>query len=384
MKQAASLDRVAIGHLNPGMISRDWAMETGLAIIETNGRCKMGCLHCNIADENTKSLAENSPDYLRFIEMYASQAPRGSNVILKNGAGSLGAKELALVEKALQRGLFITITTEGLTVPEYFSNRVEELNREYPGQVGYTVSLDGSRDEIHRKLRRNIPFDKVTAFIKDQVQRGVYVETNFVAHSENVGDLKKYVNFCVNELGAERVNVLPLQEIGAAAANHLQPPDLVSLVDSLIEAYESGSERVKQAIGHTIGGYAAKLREGTERSSCEGCPAGSKHMMMIDSRGDVYPCNSLRDGKYKLGNIGTLSLKELHDGDRFRQVRGSIVSSVDGIDSPLNFGCPRIIEKRPEEYRRALEHLNRKLEESGVDISRIQKEGKRVCYARTF
>ncbi len=373
------------GHINPKMVSIDWVMEKGLAIIETNGKCNLGCLHCNIADENLKP-SEGSieiSDYLRFIEMYSSTAPKGSNIILKNSAGSLGKNELILLEEALKRGLFVSITTEGITVPRFFRDKIEELNRDYHGRVGYTVSLDGSTEEIHRRLRKNISFERVVGFIKYQLQRGIYVETNFVAHEGNLNDLEAYVRFCAEDLGVKKINILPLQEVGAALQNNVLPSNLVSLVDAIILTYENGSEKVKKALDHTIAAYVAKFKKRTENTACEGCPAGSRHMLMIDCRGDVYPCNSLRDEKYKIRNISGLVLDDLYESDRFRDVKESI-PSAEGIESPLNFGCPKIIQKRSEEYKAALLHLNSLLEKSGIDTERIEKQGKRICYARTF
>ncbi|MBI4163546.1 MAG: radical SAM protein [Candidatus Aenigmarchaeota archaeon] len=367
------------GNLNPRMVSLNGQMEQGLAIVETEGTCKLGCLHCNI--DVPKQGDATKPDFLHFVEEYARSSPEGSNLILKNAASGLRNRELELVRRSVERGLFTTITTEGLTVPEYFQDGVVALNDEFPGRVGYTVSLDGSAELVHRQLRINIPFDRVVDFIQKQIKRGVYVETNFVAHSGNLLDFKSYVDF-VTGLGVAKVNVLPLQEIGAAARNGLGTPDLIEMVDVLIDTYETGTPETKEALEHTIGGYFHRMKKGAEASGCEGCPAGSRDMIMIDSRGDIYPCNSLRDPQFKQGNIGVSSLADIYQSERFRRLQDQLAQG-DG-DSPLKFGCPRIIEKSPEKYRAALDYLNSRLEESGIDLSALPEHGRRVCFARTF
>ncbi len=368
------------GNLNPRMVSLNGQMEQGLAILETEGTCRLGCLHCNIDVPKTE-VDGTTPDFLRFVEEYAHSAPEGSNLILKNAAGGLRERELKLIERSVELGLLTTITTEGITVSRYFQDRVADLNDRFPGRVGYTVSLDGSIDAVHRKLRVNIPFDKVVGFITDQVERGIYVETNFVAHSGNISDFGNYVRFVVG-LGAARVNVLPLQEIGAAARNGLESPDLVEMVDVLIDAYESGTQETREALEHTIGGYFYKMKKGTETSSCEGCPAGSRGMIMVDSRGDIYPCNSLRDSKFRQGNIGSSGLPEIYESEGFRRLQNKLAQG--DVDSPLKFGCPRVIEKSPEKYRAVLDYLNSRLEGSGTVVSALPERGRRVCFARTF
>ena len=368
------------GGLNPTMVSLDGVMETGLLILETEGICRLGCLHCNIDIPENQKDGGSKTDFSGLVEEYAKSAPEGSNLILKNAGGGLRERELGLVEKAVESGLFTTITTEGITVPKYFQDRVADLNARFPGRVGYTVSLDGSTDAVHRQLRVNIPFDRVVRFITDQIERDIYVETNFVAHSGNLFDFGNYMRL-VTGLGASRVNVLPLQEIGAAARNGLRPPDLVEMVDVLISAYEMGNEEIRRAMERTVGGYFSDLVKGATRTSCEGCPAGSKHMAMVDAKGDIYPCNSLRETQYKQGNIGDSSLDEVFESERFGNVN-SHLASVD-TDSPLKFGCPRIIEKSPQNYRDALNYLNKRLEASGVDMDHLKKS-RRICFARTW
>ncbi len=369
------------GNLNPSMVSLNGVMETGLAIIETEGTCRLGCLHCNIDVPKIEVSKDSSPDFFRFVEEYARSAPEGSNIILKNAAGGLRERELKLVEKAVELGLFATITTEGITVPKYFQDGVTDLNSRFPGKVGYTVSLDGSTDRIHRKLRVNIPFDKVVDFIGRQIEREIYVETNFVAHSGNLYDFKSYMGL-VTGLGVSKVNILPLQEIGAATRNGLGTPDLIEMVDVLIDAYESGTPEIKEALEYTIGGYFYRMKKGAETSACQGCPAGSRGMVMVDSGGDIYPCNSLRDSRFKQGNIGNSELSEIYESERFRKLQSQLAQG--DVDSPLKFGCPRVIERSRENYRATLDYLNSRLEESGIGLSALPELGKRVCFARTF
>ena len=369
------------GNLNPSMISLNGVMETGLAILETEGTCKLGCAHCNIDIEKTEEATAISPDFLGFVEEYAQSAPEGSNLILKNAAGGLGEREMKIVERAVESGLFTTITTEGITVPKYFQDGVADLNSRFPGRIGYTVSLDGSNDRVHKQLRVNIPFDKVVDFIRRQIDREIYVETNFVAHAGNLSDFANYVGF-VTDLGVSKINVLPLQEIGAAARNSLKSPDLVELTKALIDAYESGAPEVRDVLDHTLGGYFYRMKNGAETSACEGCPAGSSHMVMVDSRGDIYPCNSLRDLQFKQGNIGSSELPEIYQSEKFRMLQDQLAQG--DVDSPLKFGCPRVIEKSPGNYRAALDYLNSRLDESGIELSALQELGKRVCFARTF
>ncbi|HLD56720.1 MAG TPA: radical SAM protein [archaeon] len=366
-------------NLNPRMVSLNGQMEQGLAIVETEGTCRLGCLHCNI--DTPKQVGDGTkPDFLHFVEEYAQSAPEGSNLILKNAAGGLGERELKLVEKAVELGLFTTITTEGITVPNYFQEGVADLNSRFPGRIGYTVSLDGSTDRIHRQLRVNIPFDKVVDFITRQIGREIYVETNFVAHSGNLDDFKTYVDF-VTGLGVSKINVLPLQEIGAAVRNGLGTPDLIEMVDVLIDTYETGTPEIREALEHTIGGYFHRMKKGAETSACEGCPAGSRGMVMVDSKGDIYPCNSLRDPQFKQGNIDGSSLPDIYESERFRTLQSELAQG--DVDSPLKFGCPRVIEKSPE-YRAALDYLNSRLEESGIELNALPELGRRVCFARTF
>ena len=294
-----------------------------LLILETENFCanaKEPCKHCSV--EAFSNVSEESIDFNKAIDEFIALSKGKGHVVFKNGAGALGGKELSLIRKCIENGLDVSITTEGVFVSEKFEEGIGVLSRQFPGKISYTVSLDGATKEVYGLIRQEKYFEKACKFIKKQVDKGMFVSTNFVVHKGNVNHIPEYADFAVHELGVKRINFLQLGLVGNALKNRLEIAEPKDFFEQTINVFEKGDAEIKDALESTFVKAIQDLQANPNKHfACEGCVAGSKNFAFIKSSGGIYPCSSLEAPGFLAGNIKTISLEEAMKGDAFKKAR---------------------------------------------------------------
>lgn len=362
-------------------------MENSLLVLETQNYCAIAsetpCKHCSVEDySDARPQTSSNIDWIDVIEQFAEFGKNG-HVVVKNGAAALGDTEISLLEKALSKGLSVSVTTEGVCVPDGFKSDLYRLASEHDGRVGVTVSLDGETAEIYSQLRQSEHFDRVVSFIRDAQANGLHVATNYVVHAGNVGSIQDYVNFAVHELGIEKINILELNSIGNARKNGLKVADPQEYFDELMKTYTEGDEQVRNALDGTFAAEVYRAEKGLSEG-CNGCPAGSKGMYFIQHDGEIFPCSSLELPQYHVGNIKRMTFAEADDSMEFGYAR-KVARSLSS-ENPLVSMCPGRLESFGEQGR--MEHATEMTEiitnyfkEKGIELT---KDNTCNCYSPAF
>jgi MoaA/NifB/PqqE/SkfB family radical SAM enzyme len=174
------------------------------------------------------------------------------------------------------------------------------------------ISIDGPRD-VQDELRGAGVYDKCVATAKDALARGIRVGLSGVIMRETLATLTHLVDLAC-ELGVREVSYQPFQtEISGPHKDiprfSLLAPlraDLTRKLDELREYATTRGVRIyTEALFPAIPGY---LLEGKRPIPAGGCYLPSK-FLLVDWRGDVYPCFFMREDK--MGNVYTDALPSI-------------------------------------------------------------------------
>jgi radical SAM protein with 4Fe4S-binding SPASM domain len=289
-------------------------------------RCNLACEHCYLDAGgtplvDTENFADRSElgtdECFRVIDEIAAFAPE-CLTILTGGEPLLRRDILAIVRRASERGLWVVVGTNGVSITENVARRLAEA-----GARGLSLSLDALDADRHDHFRSVTGAWKNTvdgAGILGRVGLPFIVQTTVGAH--NVDELEAIAAFAHDTLAAKVWNLYFLVPTGRgqfmsdmtpaqydevlASLYRIQrkydrrmlvnakcaPHYIKTVLENAAEAdpiptAESTSAPFDPAQGKPSWPGASPIRTYSGRAG--GCPAGT-HYMGIRPNGDVTPC----------------------------------------------------------------------------------------------
>jgi MoaA/NifB/PqqE/SkfB family radical SAM enzyme len=243
----------------------------------------------------------------------------GARTFIPCGAESFMRKDfLDIVEYA--HGLGYTaqeIVTNGTMITDSHLERLSGCP-----SVQLHVSIDGPK-HIQDELRGEGVFDKCVSTVKRARERGIRVGLSGVILRETLGHLTHLIDLAV-ELGIGEVSYQPFQmeisgpnkDIPRFSLMRPQRADLQARLDALREyALERGVKIFTEALFNVIPDY---LIEGKRPIPPGGCYLPSK-FVLVDWRGDIYPCFFMREDK--MGNVYNDRLNDIWHSKVHRQLQ---------------------------------------------------------------
>lgn len=174
-------------------------------------KCNLNCKHCyvklrNISNEITKERG------LRIIE--EAKEAGIETIDFAGGEPLLFPYIKEYIQKAKESGLKISITSNLLLLNEEYIDIFKE------NEIYAFVSLDGSREEIHEKIRGPNTFNRTVNNLKLLSKNNIPFSIIFSISSINHQDAKNMVKIA-KELGAEKINFIPIIPVGNAYRRNL-------------------------------------------------------------------------------------------------------------------------------------------------------------------
>lgn len=266
--------------------------------IELTVYCNLKCKMCSVWE-----LREHGVEHELAKKLLTDARALGATAFTPCGAESFMRKDfLDLVEFA--HGLGYTrqdIVTNGTMVTDAHLDRLEKTP-----SVELHVSIDGPRD-IHDELRGEGNYDKSIAMVKECVRRGIGIGISGVLMRETLGAATHLIDLAA-EIGLEEVSFQPFQteisgpEKDIARFSLLRTPkaDIVRALEKLAAHAEAkGIEIYTESLFGVIPDY---LAYGKRPIPPGGCYLPSK-FLLVDFRGDVYPCFFMRTDGDRMGNV---------------------------------------------------------------------------------
>lgn len=186
------------------------------------------------------------------------------------------------------------------------------------------VSIDGPR-AVQDDLRGEGVYDKCVANVRKALARGIRVGLSGVILRETLPHLTALVDLAA-ELGVHEVSFQPFQteisgpEKDLARFSLLRPQraELVARLEALREYARKRDVKIfTEALFGVIPDY---LIEGKRPIPPGGCYLPSK-FLLVDFRGDVYPCFFMRQDDDRMGNVYRDSIRALWHSAHHKQLQ---------------------------------------------------------------
>ncbi len=266
--------------------------------IELTVYCNLKCAMCSVWE-----LKEHGVPFDLAAKLLRQARDLGAKTFTPCGAESFMRKDfLDVVELAHELGYERQdIVTNGTMITDAHLDRLEKCP-----SVHLHVSIDGPK-EIHDDLRGEGNYDKAVATVKKCVERGIRVGMSGVILKQSLSHLGHLVSLAA-ELGVPEVSFQPFQtEISGPDKDIPRfslmrtPRDVIvaELEKLAAHADDSGVTLFTESLFGVIPDY---LAFGKRPIPPGGCYLPSK-FLLVDFRGDVYPCFFMRTDDDRMGNV---------------------------------------------------------------------------------
>ena len=267
-------------------------------------RCNLACEHCYldaggaplVATENFADRSELGTDEcFGVIDEIAAFAPE-CVTILTGGEPLLRRDILEIVRRASERGLWVVVGTNGVSITENLARRLSAA-----GARGLSLSLDALDPERHDRFRNVRGAWKNTvdgAAILNRTGLPFIVQTTVGSH--NLGELEAIADFAYDRLAAKVWNLYFLVPTGRGQfVSDITPAQYDEVLASLYRIQKKYARRMlvnAKCAPHYIKTVLENAPSETDpvpartySGGAGGCPAGT-HYMGIRPNGDVTPC----------------------------------------------------------------------------------------------
>jgi radical SAM protein with 4Fe4S-binding SPASM domain len=274
--------------------------------IELTVYCNLQCKMCSVWE-----LKQHGVPFDLAIELLTQARGLGASHFTPCGAESFMRKDLLdIVEKADELGYERQdIVTNGTMITEAHLDRLEPVK-----SVALHISIDGP-EPIHDELRGEGNYAKAVHTARRCVERGIEVGLSGVILKESLPQLLDLVNLA-HELGIGEVSFQPFQtEISGPDKDIPRFSLLRTPRAKIVEALEDLAEHaqnlgVKIFTDSLFGVIPDYLAFGKRPIPPGGCYLPSK-FLLVDFRGDVYPCFFMRTDEDRMGNVYTDRITDL-------------------------------------------------------------------------
>lgn len=287
-----------------------WALSRPLEqlAVELTVYCNLQCKMCSVWE-----LREHGVPIELAKQLLSDAFALGARTFIPCGAESFMRKDfLDIVEHAHALGYTTQeIVTNGTMITDAHLERLQRTP-----SVQLHVSIDGPK-AIQDELRGDGVYDKSVETVRKALARGIRVGVSGVIMRETLATLTHLIDLAV-ELGVGEVSYQPFQTEISGPEKDLARFSLLrrygpSQRDALerrldeVRAYatQRGVRIYTESLFPAIPGY---LIEGERPIPAGGCYLPSK-FLLVDWRGDIYPCFFMRNDK--LGNVHTDRLPDV-------------------------------------------------------------------------
>jgi radical SAM protein with 4Fe4S-binding SPASM domain len=270
-------------------------------------KCDLACRHCGSragkAREEEFTLEEARDLAVQLGEMGAIE------VTFIGGEAYLHPDWPQIVRAVADAGVRCTMTTGARALDGAMCRRAAAA-----GMAGISVSIDGM-ESTHDTLRA-VPgsWDKAVSSLGHIRDAGIAPFANTQINRLNIGELEELSEVLLQG-GIKAWQVQLTGPMGRAADRPewlLQPYDMLELVPRLaLLAKRLRKQGCRMNAANNLG-YFGPYEKDIRIDHWKGCAAG-RHVLGIESNGDVKGCPSLPSGPYVGGNLRRQSLQEIWD-----------------------------------------------------------------------
>ncbi len=255
------------------------------------GDCNLRCKHC-YRHQKMLETSEYDPELENHILAFIEK--NGISVTLTGGEPLSHPRFLEYVTRLNDSSISISILTNGNLLTKEMAEVFSQCSN-----FKIQISLDIPVKKTHELIRGRGTYDRTIESIKLLVAKGVKVVVSMVPMKPNIHQLSQLVELA-KTLGIKDLHFPMLDQTGSAD-RHSQL--LVPTEQELFDFFDQ--LRTYVVSGEINNGYTSVLLD-----LFRGFPVSSSlnfgpgYTMVVDHKGNIYPCSGLGEDNFISGNIG--------------------------------------------------------------------------------
>lgn len=216
--------------------------------LELTARCNLRCRYCYyLNNEGVQYRDLPTHRWLEFLQELGEA--KVMTVCLAGGEPFVRSDILQIIDGIIKNRMRFRMLTNGCGITRETAIRLRETRRCDLIQV----SLDGSRREIHEKLRGNGSFEPALGAITILKQEGLPITVRVTVHPYNIGDLPAIARLLLEEIGIATFSTNSVSCLGTRAKYgedvFLRPAERLSAMRVLASLDEQYPGRIFAAAG---------------------------------------------------------------------------------------------------------------------------------------
>jgi radical SAM protein with 4Fe4S-binding SPASM domain len=284
-------------------------VKIGGLFLHLTDRCNLRCAHCYVAAD-TVPLRDLAAD--KICDLVDELADMGGRSVTMSGGEPLLHPDWFEIVAHAAVALRVTLNTNGILVDRSVADRLKDV------KPYVQVSLDGPDSITHDRIRGEGSFDSALRGIRTLLDAGLgeHLILSMTLMHSNISRAPEMIDLAAS-LGIPKVRFLPLHRQGralsASKALDAPPEDYFSWFRHVYLERKPSSPPVE-----VYGGLIGFLLHTSGDADEHWCSIGRS--VVIDSGGDVHPCALLMDRSLVLGNIHSMSLRQIEASPGLRDL----------------------------------------------------------------
>jgi MoaA/NifB/PqqE/SkfB family radical SAM enzyme len=287
---------------------------------DVTGRCNLRCAHCSVGKSYFAGEIKEIP-LEQKLEIVDKLAEGGVKILSLLGGEPLVMKEdfFSVIERAVSRGLKISLVTNGILLDGRVMERVVES-----GIERIVVSLEGASKETHEFVRGKDTFKKVidnmaklTSYIEKRAVP-LQVSVNTVLTRSNYPEIDELIDLCIR-LRVNEWTLLSLGAVGFAEDNlgslEISPEEEIDAAKKVAQRCSSdeGTDRLSISPLFAYPLICDYIQEeyGLKMPKPRICCNASIGLGFIGPDGNLYPCDRVAAEHYVGCNIGDAEIRRM-------------------------------------------------------------------------
>jgi len=320
-----------------------------LFVWNISSKCNLRCVHCYSDSEASPEGRELTDD--KCVQLVDEISALKPPIVLLSGGEPLMRKNVFdIIRTCKSKGLRVGLSTNGTLIDKDMAEKIAASGVDYAG-----VSIDG-REELHDGLRGSKGSSASSWKAIERLNSlGVKTGIRFTLTDNNKEDLFYALEKALRS-GAKRFCLYHLVYAGRASASMdmelSEKRELMKKFFGAVREIASGGHDFEvlttdspadgpYMMSHILNGEASHRHCNDEvlMGPHGGCSAGER-IVYLDSTGDVYPCQFLRDES--LGNVTRSSLSDIWGG----RVGNALLAALRAKHEYLEGRCARCAHKK--------------------------------------
>jgi mycofactocin biosynthetic radical S-adenosylmethionine protein MftC len=265
-------------------------------------KCNLNCKHCYLGDKNVIKEKLSEQELIKIANLLVKN--KIFEVLVTGGEPTI-KEGIDKIIKILCENCAVTLFTNA-----YDSDKIKQLLplfKKYKKNLKINVSLDGP-ESIHDSIRKKGSFNKTIKNIKELTKNGINVTINTVLTKQFIPHLEEYVS-SLKLMGAKALQFSKFYPFGEGEkfVHSMPSPEEFREVTKKLLILSKKIKKPEIIFDHTFCFLLGERKSNVKNRKC----SGGFSKIVIESNGEVYPCQLLTIPSFNMGNILKDDLKKI-------------------------------------------------------------------------